>query len=66
MFNNGAQFVELTPRSIKSKIFLDLYLGKFFRISFFFPSEMGNFWLFQQARYEVIVKYTNCNLLEHE
>ena len=27
---------------------------------------MGNFWLFQQARWEVIVKYTNCNLLEHE
>ena len=27
---------------------------------------MGNFRLFQQARYEVIVKYTNCNLLEHE
>ena len=32
----------------------------------FFPSEMGNFQLFQQARCEVIVKYTNCNLLEHE
>ena len=32
----------------------------------FFPSEMGNFRLFQQARCEVIVKYTNCNLLEHE
>ena len=27
---------------------------------------MGNFWLFQQATCEVIVKYTNCNLLEHE
>ena len=27
---------------------------------------MGNFRLFQQARSEVIVKYTNCNLLEHE
>ena len=27
---------------------------------------MGNFWLFQQARCEAIVKYTNCNLLEHE
>ena len=27
---------------------------------------MGNFRLFQQARYEVITKYTNCNLLEHE
>ena len=27
---------------------------------------MGNFRLFQQARYEVIVKYTNCDLLEHE
>ena len=27
---------------------------------------MGNFRLFQQARCEVIVKYTNCNLLEHE
>ena len=33
---------------------------------FFFPSEMGNLRLFQQARFEVIVKYTNCNLLEHE
>ena len=27
---------------------------------------MENFWLFQQARCEVIDKYTNCNLLEHE
>ena len=27
---------------------------------------MRNFRLFQQARCEVIVKYTNCNLLEHE
>ena len=27
---------------------------------------MGNFRLFQQARCEAIVKYTNCNLLEHE
>ena len=27
---------------------------------------MGNFRLFQQARCEVIAKYTNCNLLEHE
>ena len=27
---------------------------------------MGNFRLFQQARCEVIVKYTNRNLLEHE
>ena len=27
---------------------------------------MGNFGLFQQARCEVIVKYTNYNLLEHE
>ena len=27
---------------------------------------MGNFWLFQQARCEVIVKYTNFNLLEHK
>ena len=27
---------------------------------------MGNFWLFQQARCEVIVKYINCNLSEHE
>ena len=32
----------------------------------FFPSEMGNFRHFQQARREVIVKFTNCNLLEHE
>ena len=35
MLNNGAQFVGLTPRPIKSKIFLDLYLGKFFKIIFF-------------------------------
>ena len=27
---------------------------------------MGNFRLFQQARCEVIVKYKNCNFLEHE
>ena len=27
---------------------------------------MGNFRLFQQARFEVIVKCTNYNLLEHE
>ena len=27
---------------------------------------MGNFWLFQQARCEVIAKYTNCISLEHE
>ena len=27
---------------------------------------MGNFWLFQQANFEVIVKYTNFNLLEHK
>ena len=27
---------------------------------------MGNFRLFQRARCEVIVKYTNCNLLEQE
>ena len=35
MFNNGAQFVGLTPHPIKLKIFLDLYFGKFFKISFF-------------------------------
>ena len=27
---------------------------------------MGNLRFFQQARYEVIVENTNCNLLEHE
>ena len=27
---------------------------------------MGNVRLFQQARCEVIVRYKNCNLLEHE
>ena len=27
---------------------------------------MGNFRLFQQARWKVIVKYTNYDLLEHE
>ena len=41
---------------------IDLYLGKFR----FFPSEIRNFRLFQQARCKVIVKYTNCNLSEHE
>ena len=41
MSNDGAQFVGLIPRPIKSKIFLDLYLGKNFKI-YFFPSEMGN------------------------
>ena len=46
-------------------LYLDLDLGKFFKSSFF-PSEMGNFRVFQQARCEVIVKFTNCNLLEHE
>ena len=50
MFNNGAQFVGLTPQFFKK----------------FFPCEMGNFRLFQEARREVIVNYTNCNLLEHE
>ena len=50
MFNNGAQFVGLTPQFFKK----------------IFPCEMGNFRLFQEARREVIVNYTNCNLLEHE
>ena len=27
---------------------------------------MGNFRFFQQARCEVLAKYTSCNLLEHE
>lgn len=31
-----------------------------------FPSELGNFQLFQQARCELIAKYINYNLLEHE
>ena len=44
---------------------IDLYLEKSFEI-YFFPFEKGNFWLFQQARCEVIIKYTNCNLLEQE
>ena len=34
------------------------------RSFFFFRSERGNFWFFQQSRCEVIVKYTICNLLE--
>ena len=57
---------------ILSEIFKNVWVGgnfnwKFFKISFF-PSEMRNFRLFKQARArcEVIVKYTNCNLLEHE
>ena len=41
---------------------LDLNLGKFFKI-YFFPSEMRDFWLFQQARCDV---NTNCNLSEYE
>ena len=32
----------------------------------FFPFEMGNFRLFQQASCEIIVNYANCNLLERE
>ena len=53
-------------RSISNLLYtIDLYLGKFFKISFF-PFEIGNFRLFQQARCEEIVKYTNCNLLEDE
>ena len=40
--------------------------GAQFENFLFFPSEMGNFRLFQQVRCEVIVKYTNCNLLDHE
>ena len=31
-----------------------------------FPSELWNFQLFQQARCEVIAKYINYNLLEHD
>ena len=27
---------------------------------------MGNFWLFQQAKCEVIIKHINCNLWKHE
>ena len=62
MFNNGAHFVGLTPLLIKSKIIFSIRALKFI----FFLSEMGSFRLFQQAKCEVIVKYTNCNLLEHE
>ena len=32
----------------------------------FFPFWKGKFPAFQQARCEIIVKYTNCNLLERE
>ena len=48
-----------------SYLYFYLYLGKFFKISFL-PFWSGKFPVFQQARCEVIVKYTNCNLLEHE
>ena len=68
MFNNGAQFVGLTPRPIKSAICykLQIYIWGNSLKFLFSPSEMGHFWLSQQARCEVIVKYPNCNLLEHE
>ena len=62
MFNNGVQFAGPTPRPIKLKIFLDLYLGKFFKIPFF-PFWNGKFPAFST---EKAVKYTNYNLLEHE
>ena len=42
MFNSNARFVGLTPRPIKSEILLDLYLRKFFKISFF-PFSNGKF-----------------------
>ena len=55
----------LTPSPIKSKIFLDLYLGKFFK-TFFFLFWSGKFPAFSTGQVWIIVKYTNCNLLEHE
>ena len=33
---------------------------------FIFREILSNVWHFQEARCEVIVKCTNCNLLEHE
>ena len=72
----------LTSRPIKSKIIFSVRALHFWQTRIylrsalseisvslkflFFPSETGNFRLFQQARCEVIVKYTNCKLLEHE
>ena len=56
MFNNSAQFVGLTPRPIKSKIFLDLYLGKFFKISFF-PFWNGKFPAFSTGQV-----WSNCQV----
>ena len=50
-------------REIEFRETIDLYFGKFFKISFFsflfFPS-------FSTGQCEVIVKYKNWNLLEHE
>ena len=54
MFNNGAQFLGLTPRPIKSKIFLDLYLGKFFKISFF------TFWNWKYPTFSTGQVWNNC------
>ena len=65
MFHNCAQFVALTPRPIKSKTFLDLFLGKFFKISFF-PTWNGKFPAFSTGQ-----EWSNCqvyklHLLEHK
>ena len=63
--NNGAQFVGLTPRPIKSKIFLDLFLGKFFKISFF-PFWNGKFPAFSTGQVWSNCQVYNCNLLGRE
>ena len=52
--------------SVRNKNIYDIYVYIYIFQNFFYPSEMGNFRLFQQARCEVIVQYTNCNLLSHE
>ena len=69
MFNNGSQFVGLTPPPIKSKIIFSIRALHLWQTRIYLRSALSEISisrLFQQARCEVIVKYTNCNLLEHE
>ena len=69
MFNNGSQFVGLTPPPIKSKIIFSIRALHLWQTRIYLRSALSEIsisLLFQLARCEVIVKYTNCNLLEHE
>ena len=60
------QFVELTPRPTKSKIMFSITALPLWQTSIYLRSALFFLFLSQQARCEVIVKYTNCNILEHE